>query len=72
MDERIETQRKQWQRPELTVLVRSKPEEAVLTACKYDTKTASTGSNVSYNGCGGYQSLPRTCTGATCSNNNPS
>jgi hypothetical protein len=34
MDEEIKTQRKQWQRPELTVLVRSKPEEAVLTYCK--------------------------------------
>ena len=26
--------KKQWQKPELIVLVRSKPEEAVLTACK--------------------------------------
>jgi len=26
--------RKEWQKPELIVLVRSKPEEAVLGACK--------------------------------------
>jgi len=26
---------KEWKSPELTVLVRSKPEEAVLTACKF-------------------------------------
>ena len=26
--------KKQWQKPQLVVLVRSKPEEAVLTACK--------------------------------------
>jgi hypothetical protein len=34
MDEEIKTQRKQWQKPELVVLTRSKPEEAVLTVCK--------------------------------------
>jgi hypothetical protein len=30
-----QTAKKQWQKPELIVLVRSKPEEAVLAACKY-------------------------------------
>ena len=31
----MESNRKsEWKRPELTVLVRSRPEEAVLTACK--------------------------------------
>jgi hypothetical protein len=39
MDEKIKTQRKQWQKPELTVLVRSKPEEAVLTTCKLNTNS---------------------------------
>ena len=34
MDEEIKTQRKQWQKPELIVLVRSKPEEAILAGCK--------------------------------------
>jgi hypothetical protein len=29
--------KKVWQKPELIVLVRSKPEEAVLTACKLST-----------------------------------
>ena len=28
------TQKKTWKTPELTILVRSKPEEAVLDACK--------------------------------------
>jgi hypothetical protein len=37
MDEEIKTQRKQWQKPELVVLVRSKPEEAVLASCKLNT-----------------------------------
>jgi hypothetical protein len=27
--------KKRWQKPELTILVRSNPEEAVLTFCKY-------------------------------------
>jgi hypothetical protein len=30
----METEKKQWTKPELIVLVRSKPEEAVLSACK--------------------------------------
>jgi hypothetical protein len=31
---RIHLKEKQWKRPELLVLVRTKPEEAVLTDCK--------------------------------------
>ncbi len=34
MNEEIKTEKKQWTKPELIVLVRSKPEEAVLTNCK--------------------------------------
>ncbi len=30
----MEQQNQPWQKPELTVLVRNKPEEAVLSACK--------------------------------------
>jgi hypothetical protein len=30
----METEKKQWTKPELIVLVRNKPEEAVLGACK--------------------------------------
>ena len=30
----METEKKQWTKPELIVLVRNKPEEAVLQACK--------------------------------------
>jgi hypothetical protein len=33
----METEKKQWTKPELIVLVRSKPEEAVLTTCKGGT-----------------------------------
>jgi len=33
---------KEWKSPELTVLVRSKPEEAVLIACKTDHITGPT------------------------------
>lgn len=31
------SERKRWQRPQLVVLVRSQPEEVVLTACKTGT-----------------------------------
>jgi len=31
-------EKKPWQKPELIVLVRSRPEEAVLTGCKYGVK----------------------------------
>jgi hypothetical protein len=34
MDKQKETGKKLWSKPELTVLVRNKPEEAVLTGCK--------------------------------------
>ena len=34
MNEEPKTEKKQWTKPELIVLVRSKPEEAVLYACK--------------------------------------
>jgi hypothetical protein len=42
--------KKEWQTPELIVLVRSKPEEAVLTACKNTHTTA--GISGQYEGCG--------------------
>ena len=32
--------KKQWQKPQLVVLVRSKPEEAVLTGCKVDSPSS--------------------------------
>ena len=34
MDKTIKPVKKPWQKPELVVLVRGNPEEAVLTACK--------------------------------------
>ena len=33
----IMTERKPWLKPELVVLVRTNPEEAVLTSCKFGT-----------------------------------
>ena len=43
--------KKVWKRPEMTVLVRSKPEEAVLIACKAGTFTTSIDPNTSFSGC---------------------
>ena len=42
--------KKQWQKPQLVVLLRSKPEEAVLTACK--TASLSAGPKNAQEGCG--------------------
>jgi hypothetical protein len=42
---------KQWDKPQLIVLVRSKPEEAVLTACK---PVGATGPNTNYSNCVNY------------------
>jgi hypothetical protein len=45
----MKNETKQWQKPELIVLVRNKPEETVLTACKVTTNPPSPGpSNGSY------------------------
>ncbi len=38
-----------WQRPELTIIVRSKPEEAVLAACKRSSDAS--GANDAFSGC---------------------
>ena len=37
----METEKKQWQKPELIVLVRGKPEEAVLAGCKLSPRLGS-------------------------------
>lgn len=34
MNKRTESEKRQWSKPELIVLLRGKPEEAVLLACK--------------------------------------
>ncbi|MBI5651004.1 MAG: hypothetical protein HZC40_11270 [Chloroflexi bacterium] len=41
--------KKEWTKPELTVLVRNKPEEAVLTTCKV---SGGDGPDAYNNGCG--------------------
>lgn len=41
MDKQSETGKKSWHKPELTILVRNKPEETVLLSCK--TMSSATG-----------------------------
>jgi hypothetical protein len=48
--------KKEWKTPELIVLVRSKPEEAVLTACK-TSSAGGTGPSATLFGC----RVPTTC-----------
>jgi len=59
--------KKAWVTPELIVLVRSKPEEAVLAACKGGTIMATSGSNTTRAGCRGKVSGVCNTTGAICS-----
>ncbi len=40
-----------WKTPELIVLVRSRPEEAVLAGCKLATNLAGSGASVEFAGC---------------------
>ena len=54
----METEKKQWTKPKLTVLVRSKREEAVLVACKTWFMDHTPGSAD-----GGFMSLPCPCKG---------
>jgi hypothetical protein len=49
MDKEIKTEKRPWQKPELIVLVRSRPEEAVLANCKFDTTHG--GPDVSFGAC---------------------
>jgi len=49
-------EKKMWEKPELAVLLRSRPEEAVLTACKYIPSQIG-GSNFN----GGCQTLAVVC-----------
>jgi len=45
---------KEWKTPELIVLVRSKPEEAVLGVCKWDAD----GPGAEFSSCYGYGCMP--------------
>jgi hypothetical protein len=54
MEKRIRVEKKQWHRPELIVLTRSKPEEAVLTGCKIELSIAF--SNHYHTRCGSQES----------------
>lgn len=58
MDKEIKTQKKQWHQPELVVLVRGTPEEAVLQGCRAGPgdpgvggSNASLGPGCGYNAC---------------------
>jgi len=54
-----QAQKKAWKTPELIILVRSKPQEAVLTACKGET--IQIGEASSYAGCAKPGNLGGTC-----------
>ena len=41
----------QWKKPELVVLVRSRPEESVLDFCKVGSTDSNTSAQVDQNGC---------------------
>jgi hypothetical protein len=43
--------KKEWKQPELTVLLRTRPEEAILITCKSTTKPSVSSSSSSYDGC---------------------
>jgi len=46
----VEQEKKAWEKPQLIILARTEPEEAVLGACKVTSESSSTGS-CSLNGC---------------------
>jgi len=50
MDEKIKTEKRPWQKPELIVLVQSKPDEAVLSSCN-TTSTGYAGATTQVSGC---------------------
>lgn len=53
-------EKRTWRKPELTVLVRGKPEEAVLVACKANA-AANAGPGSDRNYCYAYQCQPVDC-----------
>jgi len=63
----MDENRKVWQKPELIVLVRSKPEEAVLGSCKRATSTWGSVPGAAYAQC----QTPEYCSGY-CYTNTPS
>jgi hypothetical protein len=68
MDEEIKAQKKQWHQPELIVLVRGRPEEAVLTGCRAGPGTGgsciggTSSNNCQGPGCG-YNGCAASCSG---------
>ena len=55
-----------WEQPELVILVRGKPEEAILAGCKYVGAPRGSGANTSRDNC--YMTpAGRTCTAPECS-----
>ena len=57
--------KRQWQRPALIVLVRSRPEESVLAACKALLRTA-TGPSIYVSGCLDGSPLATICQNLQC------
>ena len=69
MDQEIKALIKTWHKPELLVLVRGTPEEAVLTGCKAGPADGGLGGGKSSTGPGcGYNSGTGTCNNACSSN----
>jgi len=52
-----QTQKKEWKTPELIILVRSKSEEAVLSACKWSLVSGPTNPDGCYYNLGGFCNL---------------
>jgi len=61
-----QTAKQPWQKPELTVLVRSNPEETVLTGCKTNVEQSADPSN-NDSGCRTYEVGCTYCYGITSS-----
>ena len=55
---------KTWSKPELTVLVRSRPEEAVLSGCK--TEISNTGAGEKVGTCYDWHGKDQVCTAEAC------
>jgi hypothetical protein len=67
MDSAKETPKQEWERPQLIALMRSRPEEAVLAACKTTGRAGAVASN---NNC--YAGPSWRCGTTSCSTNRPS
>ncbi len=63
MQEKSKIKKEKWGKPKLIILVRGKPEERVVLACKVDTGFIIDGSGPNYfhEGCGAQSSMGQAC-----------